>query len=161
MNVKELADRYGLKSTKAVYDRLAALEITLPKKNRKSFATEEIVEKLDKLQIHLDQGGSLKNFDENVIATDYHVVESESTSLDVIESGNAPQQVIYVEREFDPLMPNRLLTEAAEQGYILTSKQIHDILGTKPRGSTFTRLGFVFTKLGREGVYSSWSVEKI
>ncbi len=59
MLVKELAERYGLKSTKAIYDRLSALDITLPKKNRKSYATNEIVEKLDELQEHLDNGGTL------------------------------------------------------------------------------------------------------
>ena len=49
----------------------------------------------------------------------------------------------------DPLLPNRLLTEAANKGYILTSKQIKDILGIKPKGSSFTRLGFSFTKIGK------------
>ena len=60
----------------------------------------------------------------------------------------------------DPLMPNRLLAEAADRGYILTSKQIKDILGIKPKGSSFTRLGFSFTKIGKDGIYSSWSVER-
>ena len=60
----------------------------------------------------------------------------------------------------DPLMPNRLLAEAADRGYILTSKQIKDILGIKPKGSSFTRLGFSFTKIGKDGAYSSWSVER-
>ena len=60
----------------------------------------------------------------------------------------------------DPLLPNRLLTEAADKGYILTSKQIKDILGIKPKGSSFTRLGFSFTKIGKDGIYSSWSVDR-
>ena len=75
--------------------------------------------------------------------------------------------VIYIEREApwhaeqqDPLMPNRLLTEAADKGYILTSKQIKDILGIKPKGSSFTRLGFSFTKIGKDGIYSSWSIDR-
>ena len=60
----------------------------------------------------------------------------------------------------DPLTPNRLLDEAVDKGYILTSKQIKDILGIKPKGSSFTRLGFSFTKIGKDGIYSSWSVER-
>ena len=60
----------------------------------------------------------------------------------------------------DPLMPNRLLSEAADRGYILTSKQIKDILGIKPKSSSFTRLGFSFKKIGKDGIYSSWSVER-
>ncbi len=171
MLVKELAERYNLKSTKAIYDRLSSLGVTLPKKNRKSYATPEIIEKLDKLQEHLDKGGSLKHYDENIVTTDYQeVVESDDTSLQVIESDSIAQssneqrelapQVIYIEREPDPLLPNRLLTEAAEKQYILTSKQVQEILGIRPRGTTFTRLGFTFTKVGKDGVYSSWKVEK-
>ncbi len=77
MLVKELSERYGLKSTKAIYDRLSALDITLPKKNRKSYATPEIVERLDLLQEHLDRGGSLKDYDEGTLAVTYQeVVES-------------------------------------------------------------------------------------
>ena len=60
----------------------------------------------------------------------------------------------------DPLLPNRLLDEAVDKGYILTSKQIKDILGIKPKGSSFTRLGFSFKKIGKDGIYSSWSVER-
>ena len=81
--------------------------------------------------------------------------------VQVIESDNTTPQVIYIEREVDPLLPNRLLTEAAEKEYILTSKQVQEILGIRARGTTFTRLGFVFTKIGKDGVYSSWKVEKI
>ena len=60
----------------------------------------------------------------------------------------------------DPLLANRFLTEAEDKQYILTSKQIKDILGIKPKGSSFTRLGFSFTKIGKDGAYSSWSVER-
>ena len=52
----------------------------------------------------------------------------------------------------DPLLPNRLLSEAADKGYILTSKQIKDILGIKPKGSLFSRLGFNFKKIGKDGI---------
>ncbi len=44
----------------------------------------------------------------------------------------------------DPLLPNRLLTEAVDKGYILTSKQIKDILGIEPKGSSFTRCCFSY-----------------
>ena len=171
MLVKELSERYGLKSTKAIYDRLSALDITLPKKNRKSYATPEIVERLDKLQEHLDRGGSLKDYDEGTLAVTYReVVESNDTNLEVTESNNTElqvrerehttPQVIYLERERDPLLPNRLLTEAANNNYILNSKQIQEIIGIKPKDKIFTRLGFSFTKVGRDGAYSSWKVER-
>lgn len=166
MLVAELAERYGLKSNKAIYDRLSALAITLPKKNRKSYATPEVIERLDKLQEHLDNGGSLKDYDEgdDTLAVKYEEVKpSNDTSLEVRASDDTLPQVIYIEKEpdFDPLLPNRLLSEAAKEKYILTSKQLQDILGIKPRGNTFTRLGFTFTKVGKDGIYSSWKVEKV
>ena len=181
MLVKELANRYGLKSTKAIYDRLSTLGITLPKKNRKSYATDEIVEKLDKLQEHLDNGGSLKDYDKETLAVEYeHVVESDGTSqhftgsnitslhfpernntaLQVIERNDTSPNVIYIERDRDPLFANRMLKEAAENDYVLTSKQIQEILGIKLKGKTFKRLGFKFTKVGKDGVYSSYKVER-
>ena len=77
------------------------------------------------------------------------------------------QQVIYIERDApwhieqqDPLAPYRLLDEAASKGYPLTSKSIKEIIGIKPKGSSFTRLGFSFKKIGKDGAYSSWSVER-
>ena len=53
-----------------------------------------------------------------------------------------------------------MLKEAADNDFVLTSKQIQEILGIKPKGKTFNRLGFTFTKVGKEGVYSSYRVER-
>ena len=91
---------------------------------------------------------------------DNHKVSSSIATIphdtDVVSDSH---QVIYIEREApwnaeqqDPLMPNHLLTEAADKGYILTSKQIKDILCIKPKGSSFTRLGFSFTKIGKDDI---------
>ena len=33
--------------------------------------------------------------------------------------------------------------------------------GVKPKGKTFSRYGFTFTKVGKDGIYSSWKIEKI
>ncbi|MDJ0899088.1 MAG: hypothetical protein QNJ55_09775 [Xenococcus sp. MO_188.B8] len=92
----------------------------MPKKNRKSYATDEIVEKLDKLQEHLDNGGSLKDYDKETLAVEYeHVVEGDNTSqhfpesnvtslhllrsnetaLQVIERDDTSPNVIYIERD--------------------------------------------------------------
>ena len=186
MFINEWQERYDIPSKKSIYDRLSALNVKLPKKNRKSYATPEIVEQLDRLHEHLNSGGTLSNFMDGEI-TSYTVMDSDddshvSTSLNDdshVESSSITtihndtdivsdsQQVVYIEREApwhaeqqDPLMPNRLLAEAADKGYILTSKQIKDILGIKPKGSSFTRLGFTFTKIGKDGIYSSWRVER-
>lgn len=61
-SINELCDRYGLKSRKAIYDRLNALNIQLAREGNKSFATPDQVEALDELNEHLTNGGTLKNF---------------------------------------------------------------------------------------------------
>ncbi len=129
----------------------------------------------------MDSGGSLKDFDDTTLAVTYQeVVESDNTSqnfpesnitslhfpernntaLQVIERDDTSPNVIYIERDRDPLFANRMLKEAAENDYVLTSKQIQKILGIKLKGKTFNRLGFSFTKIGKDGVYSSYKVER-
>ena len=192
MLIAELASRYKLRSNKAVYDRLAALEIKLDKDNRRrSYANAEQIEILDRLDQHIQEGGTLKNFpkelqvsyevmDTNTSNTShtsntYHTNGTSDTSdtsmtlhntSDTLDTSDT-SQVIYIERDTpwnieqqDPLTPYRLLDEAVERGYPLTSKSIKEILGIKPKGKAFTRLGFSFTKIGKDGAYSSWSVER-
>ncbi len=138
------------RSKKSIYDRLSALNVKLPKKNRKSYATPEIVEQLDRLHEHLNSGGTLSNFMDGEITSytvmdsdddsrvytslndDNHKVSSSITTIpndtDIVSDSH---QVIYIEREApwhadqqDPLMPNRLLSEAADKGYILTHRSL-------------------------------------
>ncbi len=179
MLIAELAERYKLRSNKAVYDRLAALEIKLDKDDRRrSYANAEQIEILDRLDQHIQDGGTLKNFSKE-LQVSYEVMDNgtsdtsdtSDTSItlrtsDKLDTSDT-SQVIYIEREApwsveqqDPLTPYRLLDEAAAKGYPLTSKSIREILGTKPKGSSFSRLGFSFTKIGKDGAYSSWIVER-
>ena len=50
---------------------------------------------------------------------------------------------------------NYTLLEVADKAYPLTSKHIKDILGIKPKGSSFSRLRLSFMKIGKDGIYSS------
>ncbi len=63
MNIKELCDRYGIKSRKSLYTRLNGLGIKLGKKNNKSYATEEQIALLDEQNEHIKKGGSIDNFE--------------------------------------------------------------------------------------------------
>ena len=60
-------------------------------------------------------------------------------ALQVIECDETSPYVIYIERDRDPLFANRMVKEAAENDYVLTSKQIQEILGIKPKGKTRNR----------------------
>jgi hypothetical protein len=63
MNIKELCDRYELSSRKTLYSRLNALDMDLSKDNaNKSYATDDQIAALDRLNEHLKSGGNLKNY---------------------------------------------------------------------------------------------------
>ena len=63
MNVKELCDRYKLQSRKSLYSRLDAVGLKLPKDDDgKAYATEPMIQELDDLDLHIKNGGSLKNY---------------------------------------------------------------------------------------------------
>ena len=55
-------------------------------------------------------------------------------SQGLIEHDDTSPQVIYIERDRDPLFANRMLKEAADNNYVLTSKQVQEILGIRPKG---------------------------
>ncbi|MEY3067522.1 MAG: hypothetical protein RLZZ532_4314, partial [Cyanobacteriota bacterium] len=58
MKIKELQERYGLKTRQSIYDWIKAGKIVLPKDDRgHAYATPEQIEVLDQLVEHLKQGG--------------------------------------------------------------------------------------------------------
>ena len=147
-----------------------------------------MVQQLDDLDAHLKNGGELKSYVPTTyteVITEVIEPHDEVTKPELLPNevtpGNItntnellpevlpdqvtllPQLLSVIENltnNKDPLLPNRLLAEAADKSYILTSKQVQEILGIKPKGKTFKRLGFLFTKVGKDGVYSSWRVER-
>ena len=61
----------------------------------------------------------------------------------------------------DPLAALRLIQEACEQGWLLSSSQLAPLLGVKPpSGASFERYGFTFTRTGRNGAESAWRISK-
>jgi hypothetical protein len=60
-----------------------------------------------------------------------------------------------------PLDKHRELEEAAAHNWILTTSEIEELLGVKPKGETFTRGFWVFRRSGKIGNQSAWLVEKI
>ena len=63
MKIKELQERYGLKTRQSIYDWIKAGNLTLPKDERgHAYATPEQIEVLDQLVEHLKQGGTLGSF---------------------------------------------------------------------------------------------------
>ncbi|WP_242017977.1 hypothetical protein [Synechocystis sp. FACHB-383] len=187
MDIKQLCDRYSLTSRQALYDRLKALGITLSRQGRSSYATPEQIDLLDQIHEHLAEGGSLKTFTPITKTTPVETVNSQldnsldivnselDNSLDIVKSGldNSldtldinPQTLTLLSlmQSFNrrsPLDKHRELEEAASHNWILSTTEIEELLGVKPKGETFTRGCWIFRRSGKIGNQSAWIVEKI
>ncbi|MEL4898332.1 hypothetical protein [Crocosphaera sp. Alani8] len=187
MYVKELLDRYKLQSRKSLYSRISAVGLKLPKDDDgKAYATEPMIQQLDDLDQHLKNGGSLKNYTPVTLVT---------THLESYDNGNlldnttqtaqlTTQQTTQMSREelleiievlggaiasrlqpIDPIAYNHSLEQAQEKNWILSSKEVKQLIGIKPscpKGeNVFTRGCWAFTKAGKIGNQTGWRVKKI
>lgn len=186
--IKDLQQRYELKTRQSVYDRLRAVKVEPLKEGNKSFVTEDVIIILDQLQEHLKLGGSIKTFTPTVTATVHAETDSVNSQLDnstvnsKIDTVNSQldTQVEYVQLSlFEDLMERTVekvvkkvvpsnpishwekLDQAAERGYILSSKEVGDLLGTKPYGKEWTRGAFKFIRNGKIGNQAGWQVTRV
>ena len=51
--IKDLLQKYELKTRQSVYDRLKALSIEVKKEGNKSYVSEDVIGKLDELEEHI------------------------------------------------------------------------------------------------------------
>ncbi len=187
--------RYSLQSRKSLYSRLEAVGLKLPKDDDgKAYATEQMIQQLDDLDLHIKNGGSLKH---------YTPVTSVTTHLESIDKDNlldtttqathlTTQQTTQMSREelleiievlgtavtrsvcesnasrlqsIDPIAYNHSLEQAQQQNWILSSKEVKQLIGIKPscpKGeNVFTRGCWSFTKAGKIGNQTGWRVKKI
>ena len=174
-SVKDLQERYDLKTRQSVYGRLKAIEAQTLKEGNKTYVTEDIVNKLDQLQEHLTLGGSIKTFTPTVVATVHNSLDSVNHSLDTNPQYTQLNLFDQLEPLLNPLIDKvaekltlsnpinhwEKLDVAAEKRYILTSKEIETLLGTKPKGKEWKRGAFLFTCVGKIGNQNGWKVTKI
>lgn len=176
MDLTNLLSRYGNISKQAFYARVRALEMILEKDiGGKIDASPEQVELLDELDEHLKKGGSLKSFSlptEPVPAVpmleDDFAPFKEEREEDREYVGIARLLEIVAEKEASkrsPLWHHRELNDAAKEGWLLTTKEVKEIIGVKPvckKGSdVFIRGCWQFTKAGKIGGAIAWLVEKV
>ncbi|MGI0480557.1 hypothetical protein ACN4EE_07180 [Geminocystis sp. CENA526] len=61
----------------------------------------------------------------------------------------------------NPISHWEKLDLAVERGYILSSKEVHSLVGTKPSGTTWTRGAFIFTRAGKIGNQGGWKISRL
>ena len=168
LGVKELCDRYDLKSRKSLYSRLEGLAIALSKDNGKSYATEEQVNLLDQQNEYLKNGGTIKNFDPIALSQ----VTVDSSNQNVPQALYNQELLLNITNAIassmppvDPLWYLGKLEIARASGWELTTAQVKALIGVKPscpkNQNTFRRGSFIFIKSGKIGNSTAWKVQKV
>lgn len=180
MKISELLQRYNLKSRKSLYSRLNGLEITLDKDEiGHSYATEEQIELLDQLDQYLKAGGTIATF--TPISTTEVVpqhtpeaipqpiaqqgVQHTSDSTEIDDRLEALLRAIAnVIQPPSPLSYMRELEEACQNEWLLTTSEVRDLIGVKPKTKkgedTYKRGSWIFVKSGKIGGQTAWRVTK-
>ena len=170
MDLKDLMERYKLNSRQSLYARFKSLDLSLEKGDRgKIDASPEQVELLDELDEHLKKGGSLKSFLPSVDG----VVVGSLESVEALDRVSTEQQMLEVLvgaiasnlQPRSPLWYHEELEKAAAGGWLLTSREVRELIGVKPtckKGEdVFTRGCWQFVKAGKIGGALAWLVEKV
>jgi hypothetical protein len=167
VKIKDLLERYELKTRQALYDRLKALDIELDKDERgHNQATEDQVELLDQLNEHLKAGGIMSNFTPvSEVAVD--------SSLDTLPSLPPSNTLVTLLDRIldrvtpkDPLSHHTHLERASAMSWELSTSEVRGLIGVKPRGKEYMRGCWVFERIKspqgfkRIGNEAAWRVYK-
>lgn len=188
--IKQLMERYNLKTRQSIYNWLSALKLTLDKdESGRATATTSQIELLDQLNKHIKSGGVLANFTPLSITTlDSTIDKQIDNQIDSQREG----QIDTVNRQIDtqfqgdmysaiaskfvsqiatflqppnPLWYMQVLEQAAVNHWLLTTKEVRELIGVKPRlikGEKAYRRGcWLFEKVGQIGSQTAWRVSKI
>ena len=167
MKIKELLERYNLKSRQSIYSWCEAAGIKLQSdEHGVKYASDDAIATLDKLQSHIDNGGTLKTFIKPVTPD---IINGDSR-LDTVQDTHALTEVDnnvlgelakLIVNEYNPLRSHQLLREASQEGWILTTDEVIKLIGTKPKGEYFVRGSWAFIRSGKIGNKLGWIVERI
>lgn len=174
MRTKQVADRYGIQYT-SLHNRMTKLGIKPTRRGRESYLGATDIELLDRLDEHLKSNGTFDNFAiEQGDAVPFVIEKSDqsglvkskgssNTSIQSIEQDRLVEALALIVRaQYDVLTPQKTLKEAVDNGFVLTTEQVSDILGySKSTISSWEsgtiKLGFRFEKL-KEGSAVLWKV---
>ena len=157
--VSGLTDRYQIGRT-ALYDRLKALGIEPEKRGRSSHISGAQLREMDQLDTRLKNGEPMPSTTSNLAAepdrrtfTEHSPDRSESlspsTDLGLILAKLYPP---------DRLSNYRDLQAAADHGWLLPSDKVRELVGVKPHGEEFDRMGFRFVRSARR---NEWKVTNL
>jgi hypothetical protein len=171
--ISDLQERYSLSARQSVYDRIKALGIVQISRGKLS---GEQLDKLDKLHewLKANPNKPIADFPQfvEVMVDKYTIRPDNSTSAlstdSVDKQDNFAEMLGLVEaiaRHFvpkvDPLAHYAALERAIEHGWLLSSNEVAELIGIRPKGDRFERGSFAFDRKGKIGGQSGWKVSKL
>ena len=178
--VANLRDRYGI-GKQAEINRRKHLNIKPTKVDGTFYVTENQLKLLDALHHWLTkEGRRMADFDPDSMVDSLEpsggLTKSSSTEATppdyqeatLIETQELnPEWGPLIELLAEKLSPARSpiqnwreLEEACEKGWLLTTKQVHELAGSKPHGKEWERGAFIFSRAGKIGNQVAWQVDK-
>jgi len=179
LTIKDLEARYGVTRSN-IYNRINGLKekgypMEPEKQAGKSIFNADQVSVMDALDSHIKAGNEIASFPSADGVTPSYVLQDKA-ELTYRTPDTQPQfdqslaLALVVEalagklqdsQPPDPLVNLRSLEEACDRGWLLSTSQLAPLLGLKSlNGKEFSRYGFRFTRVGRNGSESAWRVGK-
>jgi len=157
--ISALPDRYNI-TRQTVNIWISKLGIVTQKQGKRAYIGLSDLNELDCLSQHLTEGGKLSDF------ASISQTPSESALTPAPSPSPQPQplemmammQAISSPR--DPLAHWAQLEKALENNWQLSSSEIEQLLGLRPKGERWERGSFIFIRTGRIGRETSYRVEK-
>jgi hypothetical protein len=190
ISVSQLPDRYSI-TRSVVYNRLNDLKIKPERQGNKAYVNAQQLDLLDRLHQHIQQGGitadflatlepsarasaipsGLQSAGQSARASGLQSAEPSARASGLQSAGQmlVDAQTLTVLGEMvarslpapDPFINLRLLQEACDRGWLLSTSQLAPLLGVKSlNGQVVERYGFRFTRVGKNGIESAWRIEQ-
>jgi len=162
LTAKDLVDRYGV-SKQTLYTRLSAIGVTGSKRGKQVWFDQSEVFRLDAAHHYLGIGYGLKDlkeacgsFDADAVEVDAPLPASPQQERVVMALTTAVRQALEATQPApvrDPLRSYRLLQEASDQKYQLTSQSLREILEVAQStinswSAEVSRNGFLLKRVG-------------
>lgn len=173
--INQLIARYNLVRS-AVYSRMESLGIKPERIGNKAYVNAEQIRLLDDLHAFINAGGTTAEFQESRGIRKESMSSEQSTGLSTVQPDFArlvAALVAEIAARFQPQTPEpdpfayfEVLERACQNGWLLSTSEIADLLDLLPSeirqyGDRFSEAGFIFTKAGyRSGGEVAWRVSK-
>lgn len=167
LTTKQASARYGCDNYSTFHNRMNRLGIKPERRGRQSYLSQEQIQILDRLDIHLKSGGTIQEFMDQT--GDTRPLQQREDGMELVRStrgsiapvgsvsgGIGDLEIIsalqsLAMRNYDVLTPQKCLKEAVDNGFVVTTDQLSQILGLSKSSigswkSGTRRLGFVFHK---------------